>query len=421
MERMFSILLASVCLALPQAGQGQGQADTLNLETALTFARESNPMLQATRFRADAALERVPQAGAWPDPMLSLGLVNRVVRTFGASAPMSVNSVQLTQRIPWPGKLGFSKERALRLAEAERFDSEEAEQALLARVKSVYYQLAYVDRSIAIMNQTRRLLRDFLDVSTAMYGVGTALQQDVLRAQISVAQMTEDITVMEQNRVAMASRLNALLGRTATEWVGALELPAIGEELPPADVLIALAAERRPALKAAAERTQAAEAGYRAARKTMYPDLTVTVGYGHRPDFEDLTTVMVGFSLPVFAGSRQKPLQREMQANISLTEVRAFDLYNETYARLSELRAEAERASNLSDLYATSVLPQAEASVEAALSAYRVGSVDFQTLVQNQLTVNRYAIQQVLLTADYHRAVADISALIGNDLEEENE
>ncbi len=421
MKKMISSLLLAAVLAVPQAGRSQRTADTLKLGTALALARDANPMLQASRFRADAALERVPQAGAWPDPMLSLGLMNRVVRTFGASAPMSVNSVQLTQRIPWPGKLGFNEERASRLAEAERFDSEESEEALLARVKSVYYQLAYIDRSITIMEETRGLLRDFLDVSTAMYAVGTALQQDVLRAQVSVAQMTEDIAVMEQNRVAMASRLNALLGRAATEAVGALELPAIGEDLPNADALIAIAAERRPALQAAAERVQAAEAGFQAARKTMYPDLTVTVGYGHRPDFEDLTTVMVGFSLPVFAGSRQKPLQREMQANVSLFEARALDLYNETYARLSELRATAERSSNLSELYATSVLPQAEAAVESALSAYRVGSVDFQTLVQNQMTVNRYAIQQVLLTAEYHRAVADISALIGNDLEEENE
>ena len=421
MNRMLSVLLLAVGLALPQAARGQRTGDTLYLETALALAHDANPMLQATRFRADAALERVPQAGAWPDPMLSFGLMNRVASSFGASVPMSQNTVQLTQRFPWPGKLAFSQERERRLAEAERLDSEESEVVLLARVKAIYYRLAFVDRSITIMEETRGLLRNLHDVSSAMYAVGTAQQQDVLRAQVSVAQMTEDITVMEQNRVAMAARLNALLGQAATEPVGALELPAIGADLPPADALYAVAAERRPALKAAAERTQAAEAGYRAARRTMYPDLTVTVGYGHRPDFVDLTTVMVGFSIPVFAGSRQKPLQREMQANISVSEARALDLYNETYARLSELRAEAERASNLSNLYAFSVLPQAEAAVEAALSAYRVGSVDFQTLVQNQLTVNRYAIQQVLLTADYYRAVADISALIGNDLEEENE
>ena len=67
------------------------------------------------------------------------------------------------------------------------------------------------------------------------------------------------------------------------------------------------------------------------------------------------------------------------------------------------------------------MLPQAEAAVEAAFSAYRVGAVDFQTLVQNQLTVNQYAIRQVRLTAEYHGAVAEINALIGNELEEQDD
>lgn len=128
---------------------GQQSTDTLRLADIFALARETNPMLIATRFRAEAALERIPQAAAWPDPMLSLGLMNRTVRGFSASVPMSMNSVQLTQRIPWPGKPGVSQERVRRLAEAERLDSEDAEEALLARVTAVYYQLAYVDRSIA--------------------------------------------------------------------------------------------------------------------------------------------------------------------------------------------------------------------------------------------------------------------------------
>jgi outer membrane protein TolC len=334
---------------------------------------------------------------------------------------MSMNTIQLTQRVPWPGKLGFNEERQFRLAEAEQLDSEESEFALLARVKTVYYRVAFIDRAIAIMEETRGLLRNLQDVASGMYAVGTAEQQDVLRAQVSVAQMTEDITVMEQNRLAMSARLNALLAREATEPVGPLELPSVDGELPPVGALIEAALERRPALRAAEQRTRAAEAGLGAAYRSMYPDLTVSFGYGHRPDFEDLATVMVGFSVPLFAGSRQLPLRREMEAMKEVSEARALDLYNETFARLSELRAEAERARSLSNLYSTSVLPQARAAVDAALSAYRVGTVDFQTLVQNQLTVNQYAIQQVRLTAEYQSAVADINALIGNDLEEENE
>jgi len=98
-------------------------------------------------------------------------------------------------------------------------------------------------------------------------------------------------------------------------------------------------------------------------------------------------------------------------------EARERSLYNETFARITEVRAQAERARSLSELYATSVLPQARAAVESALSAYRVGSVDYMTLVNNQLTVNRYEIETVRLVADYRRAVAELETLIGSDLE----
>ncbi len=228
--------------------------------------------------------------------------------------------------------------------------------------------------------------------------------------------MTEDITVMEQDRVAMAARLNALLGRAATAPVGALELPGPGGELPPVDRLMALAAEGRPALQAARQRAQAAEAGYRAARRALYPDITVSLSYGARPQFDDFVSLNFGISIPVFAGSSQLPLRREMEAMQRMEEARELDLYNETFAQLAELRAQAERARSLSKLYETSVLPQAQAAVESALSAYRVGRVDYTTLVVNEMTVNRYRIESVRLTAEYHRAVAQVEALVGTTL-----
>jgi outer membrane protein TolC len=398
------------------AAHAQAPPDTLRLAEATALARAANPGLQAARLRADAAAERIPQAGAWSDPMLSFGLMNRPVDDFGTSQPMTMNAVQLTQRFPWPGKLGFAEKRAEHLALAEGLEAAEVEQQLVARVKSVYYRLAYTDRSLDIMRETRKLLRNFFEVSSTLYAVGTGLQQDVLQAQIAIAQMTEDITVVEQNRVAMAARLNALLGRDATVLVPRLELPEPVGDLPPVDSLMDLAAQLRPALAAARERVLAAEAGYRAARRQLYPDIAITLGYGQRPQFVDFVTVMVGVSIPLFAGSRQLPLRSEMQAMRSMEQAREQDLYNETFARLTELRAEAERAQNLSRLYTNAVLPQARASVESALSAYRVGRVDYMTLVSNEMTVNRYEIESVRLAADYHRALAELEALVGTGL-----
>lgn len=394
-------------------------ADTLSLADAVAIAREANPMLQAARLRAEAAGYRISQAGALPDPQLAFGFMNRPVDDFGTDQPMTMNSMQLMQRFPWPGKLGFAEDRAEHLALAEQLDAGETEAALIARVKAVYSELGYVDRTLVVMEETRGLLRDFLQVSSAMYTVGSGLQQDVLQAQVAVANMTEDITVQEENRVALVARLNALLGRAPTVPVLAVELPVPSGALPSLDSLMAVAVETRPALRAARERVQAAQAGYRAARRALYPDLTFTLGYGQRPQFDDLATIMVGVSVPLFAGSRQLALRREMEAMQAMEEARERDLYNETFARLAELRADARRSYRLAELYATGILPQARAAVESALSAYRVGQVDYMTLVQNEMTVNRYEIEGVRLAATYHRAVAQMEALVGARLEGE--
>lgn len=102
-----------------------------------------------------------------------------------------------------------------------------------------------------------------------------------------------------------------------------------------------------------------------------------------------------------------------MRVAWSIEEAREIDLYNETHARLGELRARVERARILSDLYRTSILPQAEASVESALSAYQVGEVDYMTLLTNQMTVNRFRIERIRLAAEYGEAMAEIEALTG--------
>jgi outer membrane protein TolC len=410
-----ALALAALC-TLGAVGRGSGQttaADTFRLDAALDVAVTANPKLRAARLRADAAIERVSQAGALPDPRLALGLMNRPVSDFGTSERMTMNQVQLTQTLPWPGKLGFSEERAERLAAAAAHDADEAAAMLVARVTAVYFELAYMDRALTTMGATRGLLRDFFQVSQAMYAVGSGLQQDVLQAQVAIARMSEDITVMEQERVAMSARLNALLGREVTAAVGALELPAVLPELPSLDSLIGVAVARRPALRAAYERVEAAEAGYRASRRELYPDFMLTVGYGQRPQYDDMVTAMVGISIPLWAGAKQLPKRREMQAMKTMQEAQVSDLYNETLARLTELRAEAERARSLAQLYATAIVPQARASVEAALSAYRVGRVDYMTLVNNEMTVNRYEIESVRLTVQFHQAASEIEALVG--------
>jgi outer membrane protein TolC len=404
--------------AIGAPAQDVPPGDTLTLAAAVRMAQVANPMLRAARASANAAGERIGPAGALPDPQLQFGLMNRMASDFSNTLdPMTMNQVQLMQMLPWPGKLGGAKRAARHTAAATRADADEQERMLAARVRMAYYQVAYADRALEVMGRTRELLRNFLDVSTTMYAVGSAVQQDVLRAQVEVARMGEEITRMGQERVAMAARLNALLGRSALSPIPGLALPETDAgELPAVDSLVAWALAQRPALVAGAERVAAADASLSAVRRELYPDFTVGIQYQQRPQFPTMVSLMVGITVPLFAGARQLPMRREMAAMREMASAELVNQQNETVAQLIETRARAVQDQNLIRLYRASIVPQARAAVQASLSSYRVGRVTFMTLVDNQMTVNRYETETYRLLADYRQAVGELEALVGREV-----
>lgn len=393
-----------------QAGKA-ALSDTLRLTDAVAAARAANPAVQASRLRAEAEQERVSPAGALPDPVLELGLLNRPLDGFGTDERMTMNVIGLKQAFPWPGNQGFSEEGRDHAARAARFDAAEVEAQVVARTRAVHARLAYLDRAIAITADTRSMLRDFLEVAESRYATGAGVQQDVLQAQVAVGRTTADLAGMEQERVAAAARLNALMGRPAGEEIPAVDLPAPGAESLPLDSLMVLAQSGRPALAAAEQRALAAEARYRAAGRASYPDFELRVAYGQRPQYTDMGSIALGVSLPIWGGSKGKPLERAAAAEQAELDARALELHYDTYARLGELRAADERARTLEEIYRAQILPQAEAAVESAFAAYRVGSVDYATLLDARLTVNRYAIDRVRLAAERLQATAEIEAL----------
>lgn len=387
------------------------QSDTLRMVDAVAAARAANPAVQASRLRAEAEQERVSPAGALPDPVLELGLLNRPFDGFGTDERMTMNVIGLKQAFPWPGNQGFSEEGREHAARAAQLDAAEVEAQVVARTQAVHARLAYLDRAIAITADTRSMLRDFLEVAETRYASGAGVQQDVLQAQVAVGRTTADLAGMEQERVATAARLNALMGRPAGDPIPAVDLPAPGGETLPLDSLMVLAQSGRPALAAAQERALAAEARYRAAGRASYPDFELRVAYGQRPQYTDMGSIALGVSLPIWGGSKDKPLQRAAAADQAELDARALELHYDTYARLGELRAADERARTLEEIYRVQILPQAEASVESAFAAYQVGSVDYATLLDARLTVNRYAIDRVRLAAERLQATAEIDAL----------
>lgn len=416
---LFSSGMPASALAQQDAGGSRPDAG-LELAALLDSVAVRNPRLHAVEASAEAAAARVAEASTLPDPMLQLGLMNFGIPDFNTDMPNSMApSVQLMQTVPFPGKLGLRGEIAEASMEMARAGAHETWWEIRARAASHFFDLYALDRQLEVMDETLGLLRDFQTVARSLYASGTGRQADVLRADVEVARMDGEIRRMQARRTSMAARVNGLLDRPAATPVLSPVLPTLPEELPAQDTLGAWAWESRPALERGRLAVDQADTRVSLARREIWPNLTFGVSYGRRDmgtGTEHMGSAMVGFSLPVFASRRQLAAREEAEAMKRMNEADLVALRAEVDARIGELLAELERSRSLMDLYAGEVLPQASATVSSALSSYRVGAVDFMTLVDAQLTANRYELELFQLQADYGRALTGLEAVVGRSL-----
>lgn len=146
------ILIAAMALGNLAA---EAQDSISGLNAYLEFAARNNPELKASFSQYLAALEKVPQVGALPDPQFSFGYFIKPMQLLGGN---QVADLQLMQMFPWFGTLKSAKDEASLMANAkyEAFNASKAE--LFYQVKSSWYQLQKYDMEIAIVSDNIELL-----------------------------------------------------------------------------------------------------------------------------------------------------------------------------------------------------------------------------------------------------------------------
>lgn len=420
--------LALVALSAPAPAQ-----DQLRLRELYETARSANPGVAAARARAEAARARVSSARLPADPELELAFMNRELPGLAPMPGVGMTQLTLMQMLPVAGQLGLKGGIARSQATAAAELAGEAEWEVRSAVAMAFYDFYAADRQVAVTRETLRLLEDIRQTAESMYRVGEGRQADVLRAQVQVAREAEDTLRMTAMRDVMAARLEALLGgpRAAVGADGNAfpgrnpVLPRFPPQIPALDSLQRRALAGRRMLKAGEAEVSAGATSLRLAKREIWPDLRIGVAYAQGPSLagmDEATTtqrmgsLMLGASVPIFARGRQMAMRREAAAMEQMAVQELAAMRADTRARVAAAHADLVRSRRLQQLYRGTVLPQAAATVQSALSAYRVGTVDFMTLLDGQMLVANYRRDLVLLEAEEGKAWAELEMLLSAEL-----
>jgi cobalt-zinc-cadmium efflux system outer membrane protein len=386
----------------------------------------NNPDLLASYQNWQADLAKIPQAGALPDPQLSLNLLNLPVNTFDFNQePMTGKQIALMQMFPFPGKQGLREDIAKSAADISRDKNLELKNQLIKNIKQTYYDIFFIDQSLETVQKNRGVLQDFIRIAQSKYSVGKGLQQDVLKAQVEFSKLEDKSITLTQKRQAATARLNALLNRPAGTPLGKTIVPEADSLNLDLSHLQTLADKNRPLLQAWSSMFQQSAKKVSLAKKEYLPDFKLGIAYTQRDKLEngmggiDYLSGLFSVDIPLYFWRKQNKKVEETRYNQDMVQQSYRNVQNQVYADLDKSLSDVEKNYRLLELYKSGIIPQATQSLNAAIAGYQTNKVDFLTLLNNQLTLFNFELDYYRFLSDYRKGIADLEAATGVKLTRE--
>jgi len=416
------ILLAASLALLGAARPPEAPPDPLPLAWCLERAQVANPDLEVARSAAEAAEARVYPAGALPDPRFLYELSNVPAGDLDLdSTPLSGQQLGLRQQFPFPGLLGSRREAAQSAEDASQQELGDRSHRIGAAVEMAWVELGFAQRALDVTLENIDLLRQLAKTAEAKYRVGQGLQQDVIRAQVTLTELLDERLRREASIRAAAAGLANLLDLAEARFprTAGLREPT---PLPDLAALLDQLESTSPRLRALAQRIQEAEHRRRAAQLEGYPDIDLGLGYrlrqrvpGDPVHGDDFLSAGVTVRLPVDRWkwraqvAEQDALLRRSQAEYRSVRAALRDMLRAQHATL-------DRADQELELIEHGLLPQARQSLDSSRSGYEVDKVDFLSVIDSQVRLLNAQLRLQRAIADRRAAFAAVEATLGASL-----
>ncbi len=397
---------------------GADLPDDASLDDYLRFAALHNPGLRAAYERWLAAVERIPQARALPDPTVSYGYYFESVQTLTGPQRQRLRG---TQMFPWLEKLLLRGDAAAEAARAAELHFEAEKLTLFEEVTRAYAEYYYLTRAIAVTRESLALVRNWEALIRARYRVATENYPDLINAQVELGKLDDRMRTLEDLRTPTVALLNDTLGRdSATPVPSPTTLPDVSAHLPDAEALRRLR-DHNPKLAALEATVDEYERRTELARKDYFPDVSVGIEWietGRRSGQnvpgagEDPVIGVVSLNLPIW-WQKYSAGVREAEANRRATERAQADTERSLTTELQFALYRFRDAERKIDLYGNALLPKAREALHANATAYESGRADFLDLLEAQRLFLEFGLSYERALADRTQSHAAVQTLLG--------
>lgn len=454
-----------------------------SLSHYIKVAIENNPGVKSQSLVHEAFLQKIPQAGAFQDPELSLEAYTMPMEIVGGR---SIGNVSLMQMFPWFGTRKAARTEATHMANMQDQQYREAVDNLILQVSTQWYTMQKLNEQLhnneenkKILDQLEQLaLRKFSapsstaqpnvtptvssnapsapSTSTASSGMGgmsmgsgsktaptantsmnmssgggsmsggsSSGMSEVLRIQLEIAEIENNIESLHSQIKAEKAKFNALLNREATEEV------VLGKEIQKVDFLysekeaLAIIEKNNPMLEMISEEGLAFKAKAEMDRKMSYPMIGIGAEYmvvGKTNNMmlamegmngKDMIMPMVSVSLPLFR-KKYSAQQKEGELWRKSTEENFKNTFNTLKSEYYGFKSQMDDAERVVKLYEKQTT-LAQTTYNLIVKEFVTGKSDLTNVIQVQRQLLDYQLRKAEALANYNTMVVSIKKLLADN------
>lgn len=382
-------------------------------------AKANNPEIRAADHGWRAANQAPKIAAALPDTQVS-------VQSFSVGSPRPFAGFSnsnfayigfgASQEIPYPGKRKLRSAVAEHETEFRHSQSESVRRQVIEELKSAYFQLAYLQQTLAVLERNDKLLGDIEQIAESHYRVGQGSQQDVLKSQLQHTKILQEITMHHRDAGQLQARLKQLLGRpqdSSDILTEPLSLHPLSKT--PADRFQQVQ-EQHPQIQSRAAMVSKADAQVDLAKKGFRPDFTVQYTF-ERTGSNFPAYYMANFSINLPNRSRRRA--ELAQANEEREQANQ-ELAAETQRLMADVQSQYVAVQSSEEelkIYKEGLIPQSDSTFRSALAAYQSNKQDFGGLLSSFLDLLNLDLEYQREVAAHESALARLESLTGVTLQ----
>jgi NodT family efflux transporter outer membrane factor (OMF) lipoprotein len=387
---------------------------SVELNRLMSEALVYNKDIAVAKQQIEEARAQAKIAGAplWP----SVGLQDSFTDTRNEFNDLQTKTGQLTASYVldlW-GANRASRDAGSALLLSSVFAKDALQLVVMSNVGQAYFILLAIDELKRIASQFLDNTEQVMAIVEARFQAGAVSALDVAQQQTQVATARANLDLQKQQYILAENSLSILLGRPAqktpvkTELFFDISLPTINALQPPSLL------ERRPDVRQAEMQLIAANANIGVARAAFYPKLQLnlnTLIASPQPAGIALT-IASSLTQPLFQGGLLEGGLENAQAR----KAELVETYRKTILTVFKEVEDAAAVRTHSSLRMQSLanaVNNAQLAYGLSVDRYRLGAIDYQTLLSTQQSLLTVKNSQVLARQNVLIAMVQLYQALG--------